>query len=101
MVTYGANRRMAQTQVMTMTAPSRLEGWQEGAHQLWQQGQRQGAIDQVLKLINASAPAVPKTLGMQLIYYVFYWGIWPALKTSSGTCVRFIPMTRRFSKSWL
>ena len=65
---------MAQTQAMGMTVPARSDGWQEGAHQLWQQGQRQEAIDQLLTLINASAPAVSKALGLQLVYYVFLLG---------------------------
>jgi GR25 family glycosyltransferase involved in LPS biosynthesis len=65
---------MAQTQAMGMTVPSRKDGWQDSAHQLWQQGQRQEAIDQLLTLINASAPAVPKPLGLQLVYYVFLLG---------------------------
>lgn len=63
-----------ETQASTMAPQPRTDGWQEGAHQLWQQGQRQEAIDELLKLINAAAPAVPKTLGMQLIYYVFLLG---------------------------
>lgn len=65
---------MPEPQGNTIAPPPRTDGWQEGAHKLWQQGQQQEAIDQLLKLINAAAPAVPKTLGMQLVYYVFLLG---------------------------
>lgn len=59
---------------MTMAPPPRSEGWQVGAHQLWQQGRHQEAINQLLKFINAASPAIPKTLGMQLVYYIFLLG---------------------------
>ncbi len=57
-----------------MTAPYCAQGWHEAAQQLWKEGQCQEAINQVLKFINASAPSVPKALGMQLVYYVFLLG---------------------------
>lgn len=48
--------------------------WQADVHQLWEQGQRQDAIDRLLQRINAHQPAVPRVLGLQLIYYIFLLG---------------------------
>lgn len=48
--------------------------WQADIHQLWEQGQRQAAIDRLLQRINTHQPAVPRALGLQLIYYIFLLG---------------------------
>ena len=44
------------------------------AQQLWDQGQQQAAIDQLLLPINAAQPAIPRQLGLQLVYYIFQLG---------------------------
>ena len=44
------------------------------AQQLWEQGQQQAAIDRLLLPINAAQPAIPRQLGLQLVYYIFQLG---------------------------
>jgi tetratricopeptide (TPR) repeat protein len=44
------------------------------AQQLWEQGQQQAAIDRLLLPINAAKPAIPRQLGLQLVYYIFQLG---------------------------
>ena len=44
------------------------------AQQLWEQGQQQAAIDRLLERINAAQPAIPRRLGLQLVYYIFQLG---------------------------
>lgn len=56
---------------MTQAAP---DTWQPDVQALWDQGQRQAAIDLLLQRINATQPAVPRLLGLQLAYYVFTLG---------------------------
>lgn len=48
--------------------------WQEDVHQLWEQNQSQQAIDLLLERINTHQPAVPKALGLQLVYYIYRLG---------------------------
>jgi tetratricopeptide (TPR) repeat protein/GR25 family glycosyltransferase involved in LPS biosynthesis len=45
--------------------------WNKDADALWQQGDRQGAINQILAVINASSPKIPRSAGLQFAYYLF------------------------------
>ena len=47
------------------------------AQRLWEQGQQQAAIDRLLERINAARPAIPRRLGLQLVYYIFQLGDLP------------------------
>jgi len=47
------------------------------AQRLWEQGQQQAAIDLLLERINAAQPAIPRRLGLQLVYYIFQLGDLP------------------------
>ena len=51
--------------------------WDGMAQQLWEQGQQQAAIDRLLERINAARPAIPRRLGLQLVYYIFQLGDLP------------------------
>lgn len=57
-----------------MSAPIPSDRWQVDAHQLWLQGHQQAAINLLLQRINVSPAAIPKPLGLQLVYYVFLLG---------------------------
>lgn len=50
------------------------KGWNAQAAQLWEQGQRQDAIDTILKVINRSSGSKPLELVLQLSYYAFLSG---------------------------
>ncbi len=52
-------------------APS---SWDSSSQLLWERGEQQAAIDQLLKAINRAPDAVPRMLGLQLVYYVFLRG---------------------------
>jgi tetratricopeptide (TPR) repeat protein len=45
--------------------------WNRAADALWKQGDRQGAINQILAVINANSPQIPRSTAMQFIYYLF------------------------------
>ncbi len=61
-----------------LPAPPAPPPWDPRAQQLWEQGERQAAIDQLLSQINLAPEAVPRGLGLQLAYYVFLLGDLPA-----------------------
>lgn len=68
---------LASVSFVRMARSSPGASWDEKAHQLWTQGEQQAAIDQLLRAINQHQQAVPKTLGLQLVYYVFLLGDLP------------------------
>jgi hypothetical protein len=45
--------------------------WHWEADTLWQQGDRQGAINKILAVINAKSPHLPRSAGLQFTYYLF------------------------------
>ncbi len=51
-----------------------LAGWDASAHQAWQAGQRQPALDALLLAINRHGPVKPLPLVLQLAYYLFLMG---------------------------
>lgn len=51
-----------------------LNIWQTDVQSLWDQGQRQEAINLLLERINGQRPVVPRQPGLQLSYYVFLLG---------------------------
>jgi tetratricopeptide (TPR) repeat protein len=59
-----------------MTAPMEpvIDGWQRDVQSLWEQGQRQGAIDLLLSRLNALAPPLPRVMGIQFSCYLFLLG---------------------------
>lgn len=57
-----------------MTGSPATADWHAAAQQLWERGEQQAAIDQLLKLINREPEAIPRILGLQLSYYVFLLG---------------------------
>lgn len=63
--------------ISTVTQASAHDNWQPDVQALWDQGSRQAALDLLLQRINASQPAVPRLLGLQLVYYVFSLGDFP------------------------
>jgi tetratricopeptide (TPR) repeat protein len=54
----------------TNSSPNTVE-WNQEADALWKQGDRQGAIDKILVVINNAAPALPRSTAMQFVYYLF------------------------------
>ncbi len=48
--------------------------WDGAAHQLWQQGEQQAAIDQLLAVINQAPTAWPRVPALQFAYYLFLLG---------------------------
>ncbi|MFO7629040.1 MAG: tetratricopeptide repeat protein, partial [Prochlorococcaceae cyanobacterium] len=60
---------------MTQAPPA--GNWQSDVQALWEQGQQQAAIDRLLERINAALPAIPRLLGLQLVYYIFQLGDLP------------------------
>jgi GR25 family glycosyltransferase involved in LPS biosynthesis len=54
-----------------MTVPDLTANWNWEADALWKQGDRQGAINQILAVINANSPQIPRSAGMQFTYYLF------------------------------
>ncbi|MBI5275027.1 MAG: tetratricopeptide repeat protein [Burkholderiales bacterium] len=61
--------------------------WDSAAHALWQQGQRQEAINAVLAVINRAPEVKPVDLVLQLAYYVFLVG-------DPGAAARFLQRAR-------
>lgn len=57
-----------------MTQAPTHDNWQPDVQALWDQGRHQAALDLLLQRINATQPAVPRLLGLQLVYYVFSLG---------------------------
>ena len=53
------------------------DNWQSDVQALLEQGQQQAAIDRLLERINAARPAIPRRLGLQLVYYIFQLGDLP------------------------
>jgi tetratricopeptide (TPR) repeat protein len=45
--------------------------WSREADALWQQGDRQGAINKILAVINAKPPYLPRSASLQFTYYLF------------------------------
>ena len=45
--------------------------WSREADSLWQQGDRQGAINKVLGVITANLPQLPRSASLQFAYYLF------------------------------
>jgi hypothetical protein len=45
--------------------------WNQEADALWRQGDRQGAINKILAVINANSPHLPRSAGLQFTYYLF------------------------------
>jgi GR25 family glycosyltransferase involved in LPS biosynthesis len=45
--------------------------WNQEADALWKQGDRQGAINKILAAINVNPPHIPRSAGMQFVYYLF------------------------------
>jgi tetratricopeptide (TPR) repeat protein len=45
--------------------------WNRAADALWKQGDRQGAINQILAVINANPSQIPRSTAMQFVYYLF------------------------------
>jgi tetratricopeptide (TPR) repeat protein/GR25 family glycosyltransferase involved in LPS biosynthesis len=45
--------------------------WDQVADALWQQGDRQGAINKILAVITANLPLMPRSAGLQFAYYLF------------------------------
>jgi GR25 family glycosyltransferase involved in LPS biosynthesis len=45
--------------------------WDRVADALWQQGDRQGAINKILAVVNATPSNVPRSIGLQFAYYLF------------------------------
>jgi hypothetical protein len=45
--------------------------WSREADTLWQQGDRQAAINKILAVINAEPPHLPRSAGLQFTYYLF------------------------------
>jgi tetratricopeptide (TPR) repeat protein len=46
-------------------------GWNREADALWQQGDRQGAINKILAVIRAKPPEIPRSASLQFAYYLF------------------------------
>ncbi len=46
-------------------------GWNREADALWQQGDRQGAINKILAVIGAKSPKMPRSASLQFAYYLF------------------------------
>ncbi len=65
------------TVISTVTQASAHDNWQPDVQALWDQGRRQAALDLLLQRINATQPAVPRLLGLQLVYYVYSLGDLP------------------------
>jgi len=64
-------------QLPLMAGSPASSAWDGMAQQLWEQGQQQAAIDRLLLPINAAQPAIPRRLGLQLVYYIFQLGDLP------------------------
>ncbi len=45
--------------------------WDQAADALWQQGDRQGAINRILAIVNATPSYMPRSAGLQFAYYLF------------------------------
>jgi hypothetical protein len=45
--------------------------WNQEADALWQQGDRQGAINKILAVITANLPHIPRSASLQFVYYLF------------------------------
>jgi hypothetical protein len=45
--------------------------WSQDADALWQQGDRQSAINKILAVITANPPHVPRSASLQFVYYLF------------------------------
>lgn len=45
--------------------------WDRDADALWQRGDRQAAINRLLAVINAQPPHLPRSAGLQFVYYLF------------------------------
>ena len=60
--------------ISTVTQAPAPDNWQPDVQALWEQGQRQAALDLLLQRINSTRPAVPRALGLQLVYYVHSLG---------------------------
>jgi GR25 family glycosyltransferase involved in LPS biosynthesis len=45
--------------------------WDRVADALWQQGDRKGAINKILAVVNANPANIPRSIGLQLAYYLF------------------------------
>jgi GR25 family glycosyltransferase involved in LPS biosynthesis len=54
-----------------MTTSDITTNWNQEADALWKQGDRQGAINQILAVINADPSQIPRSTAMQFIYYLF------------------------------
>jgi hypothetical protein len=54
-----------------MTTSDITTNWNQEADALWQKGDRQGAINKILQVINANSPEIPRSAGMQFVYYLF------------------------------
>jgi tetratricopeptide (TPR) repeat protein len=52
------------------SSPDTLD-WNREADALWKKGDRQGAINQILDVINANPSQIPRSTAMQFIYYLF------------------------------
>lgn len=61
---------MTTPSVNTDTTASKVD-WNREADTLWQQGDRQGAINKILQVINANLPQIPRSTAMQFVYYLF------------------------------
>jgi tetratricopeptide (TPR) repeat protein len=56
---------------LTNDSSSADNSWSHEADALWQQGDRQGAINKILAVLNAKPPHLPRLAGLQFTYYLF------------------------------
>jgi GR25 family glycosyltransferase involved in LPS biosynthesis len=54
-----------------MTTSDVTTNWDRDADALWKRGDRQGAINKILAVINTNPPQIPRSAGMQFVYYLF------------------------------
>jgi hypothetical protein len=59
------------TATTDMTTTDMTTNWNQEADALWKHGDRQGAINKILAVINANPPQIPRSAGMQFVYYLF------------------------------
>jgi hypothetical protein len=56
---------------MTNDSSPADNSWSREADALWQQGDRQAAINKILAVLNAKPPYLPRSAGLQFTYFLF------------------------------
>jgi GR25 family glycosyltransferase involved in LPS biosynthesis len=67
------------------------DAWQDQAHQLWHNNERQQAVNCLLKILNENPESPPRIVGLQLVYYVFLIGDLAAAEVFLRRLIAFYP----------